>query len=68
MHKDTYEPRFTLKLQTGLFFFLGMECAYLIFSMDLASSLVTCLSANSPFPYQSGALKKNKLKITQVLQ
>lgn len=50
------------------FFFLGMERACLIFSMDLASGLVTCLSANSPFPYQSGALKKNKLKIAQVLQ
>lgn len=38
MHTDTSELRFTLKLQKDIF--LGMEHVCLIFSMDLASSLL----------------------------
>lgn len=38
MHKDTYERRFTLKLQIG--HFLRMEQVCLIFIVDLASSLL----------------------------
>lgn len=38
MDKDTYDPRVMLKLQIG--HFLGTEHVHLIFSVDLASSLL----------------------------